>query len=87
MSKAVIIFCVVASVFAIATLIYVVGSISSQRGERKNEQREHTAVCVEKALPSKTYAWLILGSLIGTAGGVLTAYATTKSHSSYNRNK
>lgn len=48
MSKAVIIFCIVASVFAIATLIYVVGSISSQRGERKNEQRKHTAVCVEK---------------------------------------
>jgi len=82
MSKAIIIFCIVASVFAIATLIYVVGSISAQRGDRKNEQRRHTTVCVEKPLPSKTYAWLILGSLIGTAGGILTAYATTKSHSS-----
>ncbi len=87
MSKAVILFCIVASVFAIATIIYVIGSISSQRGERKNEQRKHTTVCVEKALPSKTYAWLILGSIIGTAGGVLTAYATTRSHSSNSRNK
>ena len=85
MSKTVMIFCIVASVFAIATLIYVVGSILAQRGERKNEQRKHTAVYVEKTLPPKTYAWLILGSLIGTAGGVLTAYATTKSHSSYKK--
>ena len=87
MSKAVIIFCIVASVFAIATLIYVVGSISSQRGERKNEQRKHIDVCVEKTLSSKTYAWLLLGRVIGTAGGVLTAYATTRSHSSNSRYK
>ena len=87
MSKTVMIFCIVASVFAIATLIYVVGSILAQRGERKNEQRKHTAVCVEKTLSSKTYAWLLLGSVIGTAGGVLTAYATTRSHSSNSRYK
>ena len=87
MSKTVMIFCIVASVFAIATLIYVVGSILAQRGERKNEQRKHTAVCVEKTLPSKTYAWLLLGSVIGTAGGVMTAYATTRSHSSNSRYK
>ncbi len=87
MSKTVMIFCIVASVFAIATLIYVVGSILAQRGERKNEQRKHIAVCVEKTLSSKTYAWLLLGSVIGTAGGVLTAYATTRSHSSNNRTK
>ena len=56
MSKAVIIFCIVASVFAIATLIYVVGSISSQRGERKNEQRKHTAVCVDSTCNHKKSA-------------------------------
>lgn len=87
MSKAVTIFCIVATLFAIATLIYVVGSILVHRSERKNEQRKHTVVCAEKTLPAKTYAWLILGSLVGTAGGVLTAYATTRSHSSYTRNK
>ena len=87
MSKAAIIFCIVATVFTIATLIYVVGSILAHRGERKNEQCKHTAVCVEKTLPAKTYAWLFRGSLIGTAGGALVAYATTRLHSSYSRNK
>lgn len=85
MNEATIVFCIVASVFAVASLIYVTGSIISQRGKRKEAPRKQAIVCAEQTLSTKAYAWLILGSIVGTAGGVLAACATARSHTSKRR--
>lgn len=67
----IIIFCIIATVFAIATLCYVVGSLIAQRRSRERE------IAITKA----SYAgsgWLLLGSMLGTAGGILAAYVTAR---------
>lgn len=72
MNTLIIIFCILAGVFAVGTLFYVGGSAVKQVTERK--QAEEKKPVSEESLPAGFGGWLLLGSLVGTASGILAAY-------------
>ncbi len=71
MNPYVVIFCIVATIFAIATLIYVVGSIIKQL--KKKKVRKPRVVHTEEASSPPSCGWLLLGCALGAASGAVTA--------------
>ena len=75
MNAVTIIFMAVATVFAIASLFYVGGSVIVQ--SRKEKKRKATAPVTE--ISHRSCGWLLLGSVLGATSGVLTAFVVTRS--------
>ena len=66
------IFCIVAAVFAIATLIYVVGSII--KGIAKRSEEKH----MQNNPPIRTERVLLITGLLCAASGMLIGHAIAK---------
>ena len=72
----VIVFCIVATVFAIASLCYVAVNVLVQTLNRRKHERA-IAASEEKVPSAATSVLLLLGSAIGTFGGILAARVVT----------
>lgn len=68
----VIVFCIVATVFAIASLCYVGVNVMVQAFNRRKHERA-IAAGEEKAPSDSGSGWLLLGSAIGILGGIMAA--------------
>lgn len=79
MTKYIIIFAIVATVFAIATLAYVVLSVIKEL-RRRAVRGTLRDVEVSPAMGGGTVGFLVLGGLVGAAIGALTGYAVAKPH-------
>lgn len=76
MTKWVTVFCIVASVFAIATLIYVVGSII--RGSKKRVEERRCVCSRTTSSYSRNRGLLLLTGVVCAASGLLIGHVIAK---------